>query len=84
MLRIHKLIPGHPFRGGLGTKQHVQEFLAYMNELSAEVKKAADAGKCWDDAEKEVRLPKYAHWANYERGIESNIRRYCGYWGRGF
>lgn len=79
-----KLIPGHPFAGGLGTKKHVEEFLDYMTELSAEVKKAAHAGKCWDDAEKEVRLPKYAHWANYERGIASNIRRYCGYWGRGF
>jgi glyoxylase-like metal-dependent hydrolase (beta-lactamase superfamily II) len=79
-----RLIPGHPFAGGLGTKQHVQEFLDYMTELSAEVKKAAHAGKCWDDAEKEVRLPKYAQWANYERGIASNIRRYCGYWGRGF
>lgn len=79
-----KLIPGHPFRGGLGTKKHVEELLAYMTELSAEVKKAADAGKCWNDAEKEVRLPKYAHWANYEQGIATNIRRYCGYWGRGF
>lgn len=79
-----KLIPGHPFAGGLGTKKHVEELLAYMTELSAEVKKAAHAGKCWEDAEKEVRLPKYAHWANYERGIASNIRRYCGYWGRGF
>jgi glyoxylase-like metal-dependent hydrolase (beta-lactamase superfamily II) len=79
-----KLVPGHPFAGGLGTKKHVEEFLDYMTELSAEVKKAANAGKCWDDAEKEVRLPKYAHWANYENGIASNIRRYCGYWGRGF
>ena len=55
-----------------------------MTELSAEVKKAADAGKCCNDAEKEVRLPKYALWANYERGIASNIRRYFGYRGGGF
>jgi glyoxylase-like metal-dependent hydrolase (beta-lactamase superfamily II) len=80
-----RLIPGHPNAGGrLGTKKDVEEFLAYMTELSAEVKKAAHAGKCWDTAEKEVRLPKYAHWGNYESGIASNIRRYCGYWGRGF
>ena len=80
-----RLIPGHPNAGGrLGTKKDVEEFLAYMTELSAEVKKAAQAGKCWDAAEREVRLPKYAHWGNYEQGIASNIRRYCGYWGRGF
>ena len=79
-----KLIPGHPFRGGLGTKEHVQELLAYMTELSAAVKEAAYTGKCWNEAEKVVRLPKYAHWANYERGIPTNIRRLCGYWGRGF
>jgi len=79
-----RLIPGHPFAGGLGTKQHVKELLAYMTDLSDAVKEAADAGKCWDEAEKVVRLPKYAHWANYERGIPTNIRRLCGYWGRGF
>jgi glyoxylase-like metal-dependent hydrolase (beta-lactamase superfamily II) len=79
-----RLIPGHPFAGGLGSKQHVKELLAYMTELSAAVKDAAYAGKCWNEAEKTVRLPKYAHWANYEQGIATNIRRLCGYWGRGF
>ena len=29
----------------------------------AEVKKAAREGKCWDAAEKEVKLPKYENWA---------------------
>ncbi len=79
-----RFIPGHPYIGRLGTKKDVEDMLAYMNDLSAEVKKAARAGKCWDAAEKEVRLPKYASWPGYEQGIASNIRRYCGYWGRGF
>ena len=79
-----RFIPGHPYIGRLGTKKDVEDLLAYMNELSAEVKEAAHAGKCWDAAEKEVRLPKYASWPGYEQGIASNIRRYCGYWGRGF
>jgi len=79
-----RMIPGHPYIGRLGTKKDVEDLLAYMNDLSGEVKKAAHAGKCWDAAEKEVRLPKYASWPGYEQGIASNIRRYCGYWGRGF
>jgi len=44
----------------------------------------AFVGRNHSDSSLVMRLPKYAHWANYERGIASNIRRYCGYWGRGF
>ena len=29
------------------------------------LKKAADAGKCFYTAMKEVKLPKYEKWANY-------------------
>jgi hypothetical protein len=47
------------------------------------VKKAAQDGKCFDPASKEVRLPKYGTMANYEQNIEWNVHRYCGYWGRG-
>jgi glyoxylase-like metal-dependent hydrolase (beta-lactamase superfamily II) len=78
-----RLIPGHPYIGRLGTKQDVQDLLSYMQDLSAEVKKAAEAGKCYEQAEKEVRLPKYASWMGYEQGITKNIERYCQLWGRG-
>ena len=62
-----RMIPGHPYAGGrLGTKKDVEDDIAYMEDLSAEVKKAADAGKCFDTAMKEVKLPKYEKWANYE------------------
>ena len=48
-----RMIPGHPSPGGrYGTKKDVQDDIAYMEDLSAEVKKAADAGKCFDTAMK--------------------------------
>ena len=54
-------IPGHPGPGGrLGTRQDMEQQLAFMTDLSAEVKKASDEGKCFDPATKEVRVPKYA------------------------
>ena len=58
-----RLIPGHPGTGGrLGTKKDAQDVLAFLQDTSAEVKKAAHEGKCWDTVEKEMKLPKYAHW----------------------
>ena len=43
-----RLIPGHPGAGGrLGTKKDAQEMLTFLQETSAEVKKAAHEGKCW-------------------------------------
>jgi len=53
-----------------------------MTDLNDEVKKASDAGKCFDPASKEVRVPKYATLQGYEQNIEWNIHRWCGYWGR--
>lgn len=80
-----RLIPGHPGPGGrLGTKQDVQNLLAFMQDASAEVKKAAYAGKCWDGVEKELKLPKYEGWPGYEQNLPFVLRRYCAYWGRGF
>ena len=83
-LQWDRQIPGHPGPGGrLGTPQDMEQQLAFMTELSAEVKKASDAGKCFDPATKEVRLPHYATLQGYEQNIEWNIHRWCGYWGRG-
>ena len=80
-----RMIPGHPSAGGrLGTKKDVQDDIAYMEDLSAEVKKAADAGKCFDTATKEVKLPKYEKWANYENSLAANVERFCYWWGRGY
>jgi len=80
-----RMIPGHPYAGGrLGTKKDVQDDIAYMVDLSAEVKKAADADKCFDTAMKEIKLPKYEKWTNYENGLGPNVERLCYWWGRGY
>ena len=63
-----RMIPGHPYAGGrFGTKKDIQDHIAYLEDLSAETKKAADGGKCFDTAMKEVKVPKYEKWTNYEQ-----------------
>jgi glyoxylase-like metal-dependent hydrolase (beta-lactamase superfamily II) len=80
-----RLIPGHPGQPNdrLGTKQDAKDILALMQEASAEMKKLGQGGKCWDQAEKEFKMPKYASWPGYEAGLPFIARRYCGLWGRG-
>jgi glyoxylase-like metal-dependent hydrolase (beta-lactamase superfamily II) len=80
-----RMIPGHPYAGGrFGTKKDILDDIAYLEDLSAEVKKAADAGKCFDPAMKEIKLAKYEKWNNYETGLGANIERFCYWWGRGY
>jgi len=80
-----RLIPGHPGQpnGRLGTKKDAQDQLTLLQDASAEMKKLGQDGKCWDTAEKEFKLPKYASWPGYENGLPFIARRYCGLWGRG-
>jgi len=80
-----RMIPGHPGQpnGRLGTKEDAQNVLTMMQEASAEMKKLAQDGKCWDTAEKEFKLPKYSSLPGYENGLPFIARRYCGLWGRG-
>lgn len=79
-----RLIPGHPGPGDrLGTKQDVQDQLQLLRDASAEMKALAQAGKCWDAAEGEFKLPKYQGWPGYAAGLPFIARRYCGLWGRG-
>ena len=80
-----RLIPGHPGQpnGRLGNKKDAQDILVLMQEASAEMKKMGQEGKCWEPAEKEFKLPKYASWPGYENGLQFVARRYCGLWGRG-
>lgn len=64
-LNWERMIPGHPGPGGrLGTKQDMEQQVAFMSDLASEVKKASDGGKCFDPATKDVRLPKYATMQN--------------------
>jgi glyoxylase-like metal-dependent hydrolase (beta-lactamase superfamily II) len=79
-----RLIPGHPDSGGrLGTKDDARQQLQLLRDASAEMKKLGQGGKCWDTAEKEFALPKYASLPGYEQGLPFIARRYCGLWGRG-
>ena len=81
-----RMIPGHPSAAGrLGTKQDVMDDIAYMQDLSTETKKLADAGKCLNDAAmKELKLPKWEKLGNYENGLAPNVQRWCYWWGRGY
>ncbi len=80
-----RMIPGHPGAPGgrLGTKKDVQDQLELMQAASAAIQKLAREGKCWEPAEKEFTLEKYAQWPGYANGLQFIARRYCGLWGRG-
>jgi len=80
-----RMIPGHPGQPGdrLGTKKDVEDQLALVRYASDEVKKWAREGKCWEPAEKEVKLDKYESMPGYQAGLPLVVRRYCGLWGRG-
>jgi glyoxylase-like metal-dependent hydrolase (beta-lactamase superfamily II) len=79
-----RLIPGHPGPGGkLGNKDTAKNQLAYLQDLSAAVKKAVGEGKSYADAEKEITLPKYEGWGGYKLFLPANIERYYDFWNRG-
>jgi glyoxylase-like metal-dependent hydrolase (beta-lactamase superfamily II) len=80
-----RLIPGHPGQPGgrLGTRADVEAQLAFLRHASEVVKAAAREGKCWEPAERELKLPKYENWPGYQNNLPFVIRRYCGLWGRG-
>jgi len=79
-----RMIPGHPGPGDrLGTKKDVEDQLALQQAASAEMRKLAQEGKCWDTAEKEFKLPAYESWPGYANNLQFIARRYCSLWGRG-
>lgn len=79
------LIPGHPGAPGgrMGSRADAEAQLAFLRDASETVKVAAREGKCWEPAEKEVKLPKYEGWPGYQNNLPFVLRRYCGLWGRG-
>jgi glyoxylase-like metal-dependent hydrolase (beta-lactamase superfamily II) len=80
-----KLIPGHPGPGNrqIGTKDDAKNDLAYLQDLSAAVKKEVDANKSLPEAIKDIKLPKYEKWGGYGPFLPMNIERYYDYWNRG-
>jgi hypothetical protein len=79
------LIPGHPGPGGkqTGNKDNAREALAYLQDLSAAVKQEVAQGKSYDEAVKDISLPKYSSWPSYKNFLPMNIERYYDYWNRG-
>ena len=85
MLRIATAADnGHPGPGGkqTGTKDNAREELAYLQDLSAAVKQAVNDGKSYADAQKDIKLPKYESWPNYNAFLPMNIERYYDFWNR--
>ena len=82
---FEKVITGHPASGGraTGTKQDVADLVTILEDASKAVQVEARAGKCWDAAEKELQLTKYAKMPGYENGRHHVVQRFCGLWGRG-
>jgi glyoxylase-like metal-dependent hydrolase (beta-lactamase superfamily II) len=80
-----RLIPGHPGPDGrqTGTKDDARTALSYLQDLSAAVKKAADEHKCLNDAVRDIKLPKYEKFANYDAYLPMNIERYCDFYSLG-
>ena len=75
------LCPG----GRLGTKKDAQDHLAYMQDLSAAVKKAAPEGKCidnGDDARSSCQNTRSGPTTS--AALPMNIERYCYWWSNGY
>ncbi len=56
-----------------------------VDQLAGHDRHAAHAADAFalNQVEKEMQLPKYKDWPNYEAALPFVLRRYCGLWGRG-
>jgi glyoxylase-like metal-dependent hydrolase (beta-lactamase superfamily II) len=78
------LIPGHPGPGGrMGTKDDVRAVKEYLTDLSNATRELARQGKCFDEAIRTLKLPKYESWSGYAGFLAGNVERFCEYWARG-
>ena len=64
------LVPGH---GRNGAKADVTAFREYMDDLWAAVTAAVRAGRTVEQAQAEIKLPKYAGWSQYDDWLPLNI-----------
>jgi hypothetical protein len=80
-----RLIPDHPGPDGrqIGTKDDARAALACLQDLSAAVKQAAEGHKCLAEARRDIKLPKYKKWVNYDAYLPMNIERYCDFYSLG-
>src|SRR5262249_38318339 len=71
--------PSGPDGRQIGTKEDARAALAYLQDLSTAVKKAADEHKCLAEAMRDINLPKYEEWANYDAYLPMNSARFCDF-----
>jgi glyoxylase-like metal-dependent hydrolase (beta-lactamase superfamily II) len=64
------LVPGH---GRNGTKADVTAFAGYMDDLWIAVTAAVRAGKTVEQAQAEIKLPKYESWSQYKDWLPLNV-----------
>ncbi len=64
------LAPGH---GPAGTKEHVDEYIEYMNALVEAVQERIDQGESLEQIQASLELPQYADWVRYDEHFELNI-----------
>ncbi|MEP7275520.1 MAG: MBL fold metallo-hydrolase [Betaproteobacteria bacterium] len=78
------LIPGHPGPGGrMGTKDDARAVKEYLTDLSSATRDLANQGKCFDEAMRTLKLPKYEGWTGYAQYLPGNIERFCEHWASG-
>jgi glyoxylase-like metal-dependent hydrolase (beta-lactamase superfamily II) len=65
-----KVIPGH---GEVTSVDALKAFKQYFQDLRAAVKKAVDFGMSREQALKEVKLPQYSGYSNYEQRFATNV-----------
>lgn len=70
-LDFDKVAPGH---SAVGNKADVRENLAYLEDLRDAVLKAMNEGKTLEQMQHEIRLPRYAAFANYKEWLPLNIK----------
>ena len=64
------LAPGH---GPTGRKEHVGEYIAYMNDLIAAVRAGIEAGQTLEQMQASLELPDYSDWTRYDEHFDLNI-----------
>ena len=69
-LEFDTLVPGH---GKVGTKEHVQRFRGYLEDLRVAVLEQVQKGANLEETKKTVQLPKYEQWQRYADWFPENV-----------
>ena len=73
--------------GGLLLRSHITTVAPPLGRLLADSfkpnKEAVDAGKSYDQAIKDIKLPKWEKLPGFAQNLPGNIERYYDYWNRG-